>query len=108
MKKECIFCKNIEGETPADFVYQDDLVVAFGDKYPQAPVHILLVPRKHIRSINDLSENDGPLIARLFLKAKEIAKEKGIDMSGYKLFFNVERGGGQYVFHIHLHLMGGW
>ncbi len=108
MKKDCIFCKIIEGETPADFVYQDDSVVAFKDKYPQAPEHILLVPRKHIRSINDLSEDDGELVSQLLLRAKEVAKERGINSSGYKLFFNVERGGGQLVFHLHLHLMGGW
>ena len=108
MEKDCLFCKIIRGETPAEMVYRDDTVVAFRDKYPSAPEHILLVPTKHIRSINELSEEDGPVISQLFLRAKDIAKERGIDRSGYKLSINVERGGGQYIFHLHLHLLGGW
>ena len=108
MEKDCIFCQIIRGEKPAQFVYQGDSVVAFKDQNPHAPVHILLVPRRHIRSINDLAEPDRAEIAELFFRAKEIAKEMGIAQSGYKLIFNVERGGGQYVFHLHLHLIGGW
>jgi histidine triad (HIT) family protein len=108
MGKDCIFCRIIRGEAPADFVYQDDSVVAFKDINPHAPVHILLVPRKHIRSINDLTEADQSVVSELILRAQEIAEELEIASSGYKLVFNVERGGGQLVFHLHLHLIGGW
>ena len=108
MEKECIFCQIIQGEKPGDFVYRGNSVVAFKDRNPQAPVHILILPKKHIRSINDLSEDDRSVISEIFLRAKEIAAEMGIARSGYKLVFNVERGGGQYVFHLHLHLIGGW
>jgi histidine triad (HIT) family protein len=108
MEKECIFCRIIRGDQPADFVYQGDSVVAFRDKNPHAPHHILIVPRQHIRSINDLREDHRTLLSEMFMRAKELAKEMGIDKSGYKLVFNVERGGGQYVFHLHLHLLGGW
>jgi len=108
MATNCVFCEIITGEKPADFVYQGDSVVAFKDMNPHAPVHILLVPKKHIRSINDLTEADRPVIAELIFKAQEIAREFGIDRSGFRLAFNVERGGGQFVFHLHLHLVGGW
>ena len=107
-EKDCIFCQIIRGEKPAQFLYQGDSIVAFKDLNPHAPVHILLVPRRHIRSINDVAEADQAEISELFFRAKEIAKEMGIAQSGYKLIFNVERGGGQYVFHLHLHMLGGW
>ena len=89
-------------------VYQGESVLAFKDINPHAPVHILLVPRKHIRSINDLTEADGSVVSHLIFRAQKIAEELGIHRTGYKLVFNVERGGGQYVFHLHLHLIGGW
>ncbi len=108
MATNCVFCEIISGEKPADFVYQGDSVVAFKDMNPHAPVHILLVPKKHIRSINELTEADRPVISELIFKAQEIATEFGIDRSGFRLAFNVERGGGQFVFHLHLHLAGGW
>ena len=108
MEKDCIFCQIIRGQRPAAFVFEGDTLVAFQDANPHAPVHILLVPRKHIRSVNDLSEEDRSVIADLFMAAGKIAKEQGIARSGYKLIFNVEQGGGQYVFHLHLHLVGGW
>jgi histidine triad (HIT) family protein len=108
METECIFCQIIKGTKPARFVFEGERVVAFEDANPSAPVHILLVPRKHIRSINDLSEEDRTIIADLFMTAKEIAEEQGVAQSGYRLVFNVEKGGGQYVFHLHLHLVGGW
>ena len=108
METECIFCRIVHGKQPADIVFQDEHLIAFKDIKPHAPVHILLVPRKHIRSINDLEEEDRNLVAELMFRAGEIAADQGIDESGYKLLFNVERGGGQYVFHLHLHLMGGW
>ncbi|MGD8389130.1 MAG: histidine triad nucleotide-binding protein [Desulfobacteraceae bacterium] len=108
MEESCIFCKIIEGRKTADKVYQDDHLVAFHDIKPHAPVHILLVPRKHIRSINDLEKEDRALLGEMLFRAREIARDQGIHQSGYRLVFNVERGGGQYVFHLHLHLMGGW
>ena len=108
MVSDCIFCQIVRGEQPAEFVYQGESVVAFKDIKPHAPVHILIVPKKHIRSINDLQDEDRELIAELIFRAQKIAEEQGIARSGYKLVFNVERGGNQYVFHLHLHLVGGW
>ena len=108
MGADCVFCQIIRGEKPADFVYQGESVVAFKDIKPHAPVHILIVPKKHIRSINDLEEEDRDLVSELIYRAQKIAQEQGIAESGYKLVFNVERGGNQYIFHLHLHLVGGW
>jgi histidine triad (HIT) family protein len=106
--KDCVFCQIIRGERHAEHVYKGETVVAFSDTRPQAPVHILIVPRKHIRSINDIKDEDRPVVAELICTAQKLAAEKGIHQSGYKLVFNVERGGGQYIFHLHLHLIGGW
>ena len=108
MVDKCLFCQIIQGVKPADFLYQDETVVAFRDINPHAPVHILVVPKKHIRSINDLEEPDKIILGEMIFRAGEIAKDQGISGSGYKLLYNVERGGGQLVFHLHLHLMGGW
>jgi len=108
MQNECIFCKIIKGEAKADFVHQGKEIVAFKDIKPSAPVHILVVPKKHVRSINDLEEQDASIMTEMLFRAKDIAREQGTDKAGYKLVFNVERGGGQYVFHIHLHILGGW
>ena len=106
--KECLFCQIIKGEKPAELVYRGESVIAFKDINPHAPVHILLVPKKHIRSVNDLTDEDRPVISELILRAQKIAQELDIHRSGYRLVFNVERGGGQFVFHLHLHLIGGW
>jgi histidine triad (HIT) family protein len=108
MVNDCIFCDIIRGEKTADFVFQGESVVAFRDINPHAPVHILIVPRNHIRSVNDLQQEDRMVISEMFMRARDIAKAQGIAQSGYKLVFNVERGGGQFVFHLHLHLLGGW
>lgn len=108
MEKDCLFCQIIRGKKPADFLHRDESLVVFKDIYPQAPVHLLIVPRRHIRSVNQVTEQDGDIIARMILKGKEVAKEVGVAESGYKLLFNVERGGGQVIFHVHLHLLGGW
>src|SRR5574341_1024193 len=108
MANDCVFCKIIRGESPAKFVYKDDDFVAFHDIRPSAPVHVLLVPVVHIESINNLEENHGMIIAKMILSAKEIAKQLGIAQSGYKLVINVGRGAGQIVFHLHIHLIGGW
>lgn len=107
-EENCIFCKIANGDIPADFVAQTDRLVVFKDIKPMAPVHLLIVPRQHIRSINDLNEPDMPLIAEMIMTAREMAVRMGVDQSGYRLFFNVEKGGGQEVFHLHLHLIGGW
>ena len=106
--ENCVFCQIIRGEKPADFVYQDESLVVFKDIHPHAPIHLLFVPRKHIRSVNDLTEEDTPIISKMIAKAKEIARDQEVSESGYKLLFNIERGGGQVVFHLHMHLLGGW
>ncbi|TWI77408.1 histidine triad (HIT) family protein [Desulfobotulus alkaliphilus] len=106
--EDCIFCKIIRREIPSEFLMETEDLVVFRDINPKAPVHLLIVPKVHIRSINQLEENHGPLVGRLFLAAKEMALREGISTSGYKLQFNVEKGGGQEVFHLHLHLIGGW
>ena len=108
MQEDCTFCKIIKGEKSADFLYKDESLVVFKDIRPHAPVHLLIVPRKHIRSMNGLTEQDKDIVLNMMLKAKEIAKQESIADSGYRLVFNVERGGGQYIFHLHLHLLGGW
>ena len=108
MEKECIFCKIIRGEAQADFVYQSESLVGFRDIRPASPIHILLVPRKHIRSLNELEEPDWAIVSELLFSAREVARQQKIDKSGYRIHINTERGGGQYVFHLHLHLLGGW
>ncbi len=108
MAEQCLFCKIVNQEIPSEFLYEDDTLVVFRDIHPAAPVHLLIVPRKHIRSINDLSRDDQAIVGQLFMVAKQMAKAQGIHQSGYKLLFNVEKGGGQVIFHLHLHLIGGW
>jgi histidine triad (HIT) family protein len=107
MEKDCIFCQIAQGQTDTEMLYQSDSLVVFKDINPHAPVHLLLVPKKHIRSINDLSDADQEILAELIMVAKEMAKEHGVAKSGYKLLYNVEKGGGQLIFHLHLHLLGG-
>ncbi len=108
MEKDCIFCQIIQGKRPADFLYQDESLVVFRDIYPHAPVHLLIVPRRHIRSINEVTAQDGEIISLMILTGRKMAKQQGVSDTGYKLLFNVERGGGQVIFHVHLHLSGGW
>jgi histidine triad (HIT) family protein len=108
MDENCVFCQIIRGEEPADFLYQGESVVVFKDIHPHAPVHFLIVPRRHIRSLNDLTEGDRDIISDMILVAKQMARKQSISESGYKLLFNVERGGGQVIPHVHLHLIGGW
>jgi histidine triad (HIT) family protein len=107
MEKDCIFCQIARGKTDTQMLHQTDTLVVFKDINPHAPVHLLLVPKKHIRSVNDLTDADQEILAELILVAKEMAKEQGVDKSGYKLLYNVEKGGGQLIFHLHLHLLGG-
>jgi len=108
MEKDCIFCQIVNAETATEILYQNRHVVVFKDIHPQAPVHLLIVPKKHIRSINDLIESDSAVVSEMVVAAKRMAREYAIATSGYKLLFNVERGGGQLVFHLHLHLIGGF
>jgi histidine triad (HIT) family protein len=108
MDKECIFCKIVNGETATEFLYENDTLVVFRDINPHAPVHLLIVPKKHIRSINDLMEADREILSEMILVGKDMAKKASVNSSGYKLIFNVEKGGGQVIFHLHLHLIGGW
>lgn len=103
---DCIFCKIIEGKVPAKIVYQDDLVVAFEDASPAAPIHILIVPRKHIPTLNDVPEND-PILSHIATVAKKIAEDIGVAQPGYRFFINVNKGGGQVIFHLHAHLVSG-
>ena len=104
---DCIFCKLANGEIKTDFVYEDDEIVAFKDINAQAPVHILIIPKKHIPTINDLGKEDTDLTGRLILTGVKIAKEfKELD-NGYRMVFNCKEEGGQEVYHIHLHLLGG-
>ncbi|MBT3606548.1 MAG: purine nucleoside phosphoramidase [Candidatus Latescibacteria bacterium] len=107
MPEETIFSKIIRQEIPADIVYQDDLVTAFRDINAQAPTHILIIPNKHIPTANDIGEEDEPILGRIFTVAAKIAKEAGIAEDGYRLIMNCNTHGGQEVYHIHLHLLGG-
>ncbi|NJN55537.1 MAG: HIT domain-containing protein [Anaerolineae bacterium] len=102
-----IFSKIIAGEIPGDIVYQDDLVTAFRDINPQAPTHILIVPNKEIPTVNDVTEADELILARLFLAAKKIAEQEGVAENGYRLIVNCGSHGHQEVFHVHMHLVGG-
>jgi histidine triad (HIT) family protein len=102
-----VFSKIIRGETDADIVYQDDRVTCFRDINPAAPVHILIVPNREIATVNDLGEEDQALAGYMLLTAKRLAREAGIDESGYRLIINCNRDGGQVVDHLHMHLMGG-
>jgi len=104
---DCIFCKIIEGSIPSTKVFESDRVLAFRDIQPAAPVHILVIPKKHIPTMNDVADGDGELIAEMFAAARRIAKEMGIAESGYRLVNNVNADGGQVVYHLHLHVLGG-
>ena len=102
-----IFSKIISGEAPADIVFKDERITAFRDINPAAPTHILIVPNKHIATVNDLEEGDAALVGHMVLTAKRLAAEEGIADRGYRLIVNCNRDGGQVVFHLHLHLIGG-
>lgn len=104
---DCIFCGIIEGKIPSKKVYEDDRVLAFHDIAPQAPVHVLIIPKKHIPTMNDVTEEDDQLIADVFAAARKIARELGIEDSGYRLVNNVNGDGGQVVYHLHVHVLGG-
>ncbi len=103
----CIFCQIAKKEIPTEIFFETENILAFKDVNPLAPVHILIIPKRHIETINDLEESDKELIGGMFLAAKQIAKDLNISEKGYKLLFRVGKDGGQEVSHIHLHLIGG-
>lgn len=104
---DCLFCKIVAGRIPAEIVYESDTALAFRDINPQAPTHVLVIPRKHVSTINDIDEEDEALVGSLFTAAKEIAAAEGIADDGYRAVMNCNEGAGQSVFHIHLHVLGG-
>jgi histidine triad (HIT) family protein len=104
---DCLFCKIIAREIPGSIVYEDDRVIAFNDIRPQAPTHVLVVPKRHIESLNELQPGDDQIVGELVRRAAAIAKERGVSASGFRTVLNTNRDGGQTVFHIHVHLLGG-
>jgi histidine triad (HIT) family protein len=104
---DCLFCRIVNREIPASIVYEDDRVLAFSDINPQASTHILVIPTRHIASLNDLAPEDDALVGELVRRAAAIARERGIAASGFRTVFNTNRDAGQTVFHVHLHLIGG-
>lgn len=104
---DCLFCKIRDGEIPADIIFENDELLAFNDVNPQAPVHILIIPKKHISTINDLEDNDEQIMGKLFTAAKIIAQQKNVSDDGYRLVTNCNEKAGQTVFHIHMHLLAG-
>ena len=105
--ENCLFCKIVERKVPGKIVFEDDLVVAIEDIHPQAPVHLLVIPRRHLPSLKECVAEDEPLIGRLHTVAARLAHEKGIEANGYRTVINNGSGAGQSVFHLHLHLLGG-
>ncbi len=103
----CLFCKILCGDIPADIIYESESAIAFRDINPQAPTHVLIIPRKHIATINDIAEEDEALVGSLYSAAREIAAAEGIAEDGFRAVMNCNEGAGQTVFHIHLHLLGG-
>jgi histidine triad (HIT) family protein len=106
-QSHCIFCKIISGQSPGQILYQDKIVTAFRDIHPVAPTHVLVVPNKHLSSVNELESEDGTLIGHMFSVARQLAKEEGVNETGYRLIINTGPHAGQVVYHLHLHLIGG-
>ena len=104
---DCLFCKIVNGEIPADIVFESDTAVAFRDISPQAPTHVLIIPRKHIATINDIDDDDQAIVGSLFSAARDVARQEEIADNGYRVVMNCNEDAGQTVFHIHLHLLGG-
>jgi histidine triad (HIT) family protein len=107
MAENCLFCKMVAGEIKPDKVHETDEVLAFRDINPQAPVHVLVIPKRHIATLNDLKSEDAALIGKLYLAAAEVARKTGIAEGGYRTLINCNRDAGQSVWHVHLHLLGG-
>ncbi len=104
---DCVFCKIVKGEIPAKVVYEDELIMAFHDINPQRKVHVLVIPKKHIPTLNDLTEEDKELMGHLMVKIPQIAKQLGIAEDGYRVLVNTNRHGGQEIYHVHFHILGG-
>lgn len=104
---DCLFCRMVAGEIKPDVVYEDADVLAFRDINPQAPTHVLIIPKRHVATLNDLEPEHAELVGKLFLAARHIAQQEGIAERGYRTVFNCNQDAGQAVFHIHLHLLGG-
>lgn len=107
MSQDCLFCKIINGEIPSELVYEDDVCVAFNDIHPQAPTHILVIPREHLASMDKADMQHKETLGHLLLTAAEIARQKGFAEKGYRTVINTNDDGGQTVFHLHVHLLGG-
>jgi histidine triad (HIT) family protein len=106
MSDDCLFCKMVAGEVPADIVYEDEEILVFRDLYPKAAVHLLMIPKQHTRNLTTLTEADDAVVARMMRKLPEIAREQGLN-EGFRVIINNEPGGGQVIFHLHVHLLGG-
>lgn len=107
MSSDCLFCKMVNGQIKPEVVFENDAVLAFRDIAPQAPVHVLVIPKKHIASINDLEPNHDVLVGEMYLTAKKVARQLGVAEGGYRTVMNCNGDAGQTVFHLHLHLLGG-
>lgn len=105
--QDCVFCKILVGEIPADIVYESETAIAFRDINPRAPTHVLIIPRRHIETINDIAEEDQAVVGSLFSAASAIAAQEGVAQGGYRAVMNCNADAGQTVFHIHLHMLGG-
>lgn len=105
--EECLFCKMVSGVLKPDVVYEDNDVLAFKDIHPQAPVHVLVIPKKHIGTLNDLTAADAGTMGKLFLAARHVAEQTGVAQSGYRTIVSCNREGGQTVYHVHMHVLGG-
>jgi len=107
MTNDCIFCRIVDGQAPAKIVFEDETLVAFEDLNPQAPVHLLVVPRRHLPSLKEASAEDEPLLGHLLTVAATLARERGLETKGYRTVINNGSGAGQSVFHLHVHVLGG-
>ncbi len=107
MKPDCLFCRIVARQLPGDIVYEDDDVLAFNDINPQAPTHVLIIPKEHVATVNDVADADAAVFSTLVLRARAIAAQLGIAEPGYRLLLNCNAAGGQTVYHLHLHLLGG-
>jgi histidine triad (HIT) family protein len=104
---DCLFCKIAAGDIPADIIYESDTAIAFRDISPKAPTHVLIIPREHIRTVNDLEPSHEGIVGSLFTAARQVADDEGLAAAGYRLVMNCNEGAGQSVFHLHLHVLGG-
>ncbi|HYW92766.1 MAG TPA: histidine triad nucleotide-binding protein [Gammaproteobacteria bacterium] len=104
---DCIFCDIVSGDVPSDIVYENEYIVAFRDINPQAPVHVLVIPRRHVDNINALTAEDADMVGRLYLAARDVARQEGLAERGYRTVMNCNHEAGQTVFHLHLHVLGG-